>query len=62
MFGRIRHRRDPFWDDGRGARRTNRRVAFEGLVAVALAIVACGLTTAVWLRTLAPLGEVLGLS
>ena len=57
MFGRIRRRHDPFWDDGQGARRTHRRVQFEGLLAIAIAIVACGLTTAVWLRTLAPLGE-----
>ena len=54
MIGRIRRPRDPFWDDGKGARRTQRRLRLEGFVALALAIVACGVTTAVWLRTLAP--------
>ena len=55
MIGRIRRPRDPFWDDGRGARRTQRRLRLEGFVALALAIVACGVTVAMWLRALAPL-------
>lgn len=61
MIGRLRRPRDPFWDDGRGARRTQRRVRVEGLVALALAIVACGVTAAMWLLTLAPLAERIGL-
>ena len=60
MIGRLRPR-DPFWDEGRGARRTQRRLRFEGFLAIAIAIVACGLTVAVWLRTLAPLAGGLGL-
>jgi len=43
-------RRDPFWDDGTGARRRNTRVRVESIVAVILAIAACGLTAAMWLR------------
>ena len=54
-------RRDPFWDDGKGARRTQRRLRFEGFVALAIAIVACGVTAALWLRTLSPLMDALGL-
>ena len=57
MLGRLRHTRDPFWDDGTGARKTQRRLRIEGLLAIAIAIVACGLTVAVWLRTLAPLAD-----
>jgi hypothetical protein len=62
MAGRILGPRDPFWDDGKGARRTHRRLRVEGLIALALAIVATGLTVAVWLRTLAPFMDRLGLS
>ena len=58
---RLRGPRDPFWDDGRGAQRTHRRLRVEGLIAIAIAIVACGLTVALWLRTLAPLADGLGL-
>ena len=54
-------RRDPFWDDGKGARRTQRRLRLEGFVALAIAIVACGVTAALWLRTLSPLMDALGL-
>jgi hypothetical protein len=60
MIGRLRPR-DPFWDDGRGARQTHRRVRVEGIIAMAIAIVACGLTVALWLRTLAPLAAGIGL-
>jgi hypothetical protein len=60
MIGRLRMR-DPFWDDGRGARRSHRRIRIEGFIALSIAIVACGLTVAVWLRTLAPLVGGLGL-
>ena len=45
MIGRLRPR-DPFWDDGTGARRTHRRLRVEGLLALAIAIVACGVTAA----------------
>jgi hypothetical protein len=47
-------RRDPFWDDGRGARRRQLRLRLEGVVALVLAIGACGLTAAMWLRELLP--------
>jgi hypothetical protein len=59
----IRRRaRDPWWgDEGKGAKRTRRRTQTEGLLALALAIVACGLSAAVWLRELAPLAHQLGL-
>jgi hypothetical protein len=43
-------RRDPFWDDGKAARRRNLRVRVEGALALTLAIAACGLTAAMWLR------------
>lgn len=43
-------RRDPYWDDGKGARRRNLRVRIESVVAVSLALAACGLTAAMWLR------------
>ena len=56
MFGRLRMR-DPWWDDGTGARRTHRRVRIESFIALSIAIVACGLTVALWLRTLAPLAS-----
>ena len=61
MTVRFRRSRDPFWDDGKGARRTHRRVQFEGLVAITMAIVACGVTAAVWLRLLAPLASQFGI-
>ena len=61
MIGRLGRPRDPFWDDGKGARRHQRRLRVEGLLALALAIIACGVTAAVWLRTLAPLAAQLGL-
>jgi hypothetical protein len=60
MFGRLRAR-DPWWDDGTGARRTHRRVRIESLIAFSIAIVACGVTAALWLRALAPLASGLGL-
>ena len=53
MIARV-GKRDPFWDDGRGARRRNRRVRFEGALALALAIAACGLTAAMWARQVLP--------
>ena len=47
-------RRDPFWDDGTSARRRNLVQRTEARFAFALAIVACGLTAAMWLRQLLP--------
>ena len=60
MFGRLRTR-DPWWDDGTGARRTHRRVRIESFIAFSIAIVACGVTAALWLHALAPLASGLGL-
>jgi hypothetical protein len=48
-------RRDPFWDDGKGARRRNLVQRTEARLAFALAIVACGLTAAAWLRHVLPM-------
>lgn len=59
MIGHIGRPRDPF--EGRGARRHHLRLRVEGFIALALAIVACGLTAALWLRTLAPFAERFGL-
>ena len=53
MIARV-GKRDPFWDDGKGARRRTRRVRFEGALALALAIAACGLTAAMWARQVLP--------
>jgi hypothetical protein len=51
---------DPF--EGIGAHRTYLRLRVEGVIALGLAIGACGLTAAEWLRTLAPLAHRFGLS
>jgi hypothetical protein len=53
----IRRRaRDPWWgDEGKGAKRTRRRTAVEGALALALAIGACGLVLAAWIRQLVAL-------
>jgi hypothetical protein len=53
MIARL-GRCDPYWDDGKGARRRNVRVRLESMVALALALTACGLTAAMWLRELLP--------
>ena len=53
MIARL-GRRDPCWDDGKGARRRQLRLRVEGLLAIALAIAACGLTAAMWLRQILP--------
>jgi hypothetical protein len=53
MVARI-GKRDPFWDDGKGARRRQLRLRIEGLFALLLAIGACGLTVAMWLRQVGP--------
>jgi hypothetical protein len=48
-------RRDPFWEDGKGARRRNVRLRIETYVALVLAVMACGLTAAMWLREILPM-------
>lgn len=59
MLGRVHLRRDPF--EGTAAYRRRLRHVIEGSLAVALAIVACGLTAAIWIRTLEPWFDRLGL-
>jgi hypothetical protein len=59
MIGRLGSPRDPF--EGQGARRRDLRLRVEGVIAFTLAIAAVGLTAAMWLRVLAPLGGRLGL-
>lgn len=51
---------DPF--EGVGARRRAIRLRIEGLLALGMAIVATGLTVAVWIQFLSPLWRVLDLS
>jgi hypothetical protein len=60
MIGRLGSSHDPF--EGRGARRTQLRLRLEGVMAITLALAACGLTAALWLKTLAPLAGQLGLN
>jgi hypothetical protein len=60
MAGRIARVGDPF--EGRGASRRHLRIKIESLLALGLAIAACGLTAAVWVTLLSPLGKVVGLS
>lgn len=55
MILRRRSQRDPFWDDGQGARQSRAHERLVGALAFAMAVVACGLTAASWLRTLLPL-------
>ena len=51
----FRRSHDPFWDlEGRGAKRHRIRIKIVADFAFALAIVACGMTAAAWLRVLAP--------
>jgi len=59
MIGRLALTHDPF--EGRGAKRRRLRLRIEGLLALGLAIVACGLTAAVWIQALAPVAKALGL-
>jgi hypothetical protein len=59
MIGRLAGSRDPF--EGRGAKRRQLRLRIEGLLALGMAIVACGLTAAVWIQALAPVAKALGL-
>jgi hypothetical protein len=58
----LRRHHDPWWDlEGRGARRSRIRHKIVAEIAFALAVVACGLTAAAWLRALAPAAAQLGL-
>ena len=50
-----RNARDPWWDDGTGARRTRTRKRVTSVTALILAITACGLTAAMVVRTLLPI-------
>ncbi len=59
MAGQLGRFRDPF--EGRGAHRRELRLRVEGILALGLAIMACGLTAAVWVRTLAPVIALYGL-
>jgi len=53
MFGSASLKRDPF--EGTAAYRRRLCLLLVGMVALALAIVACGITTAMWIRALEPL-------
>jgi hypothetical protein len=55
MFGRTNIPSDPF--EGSGAHRKHVRLRIEGVIALSLAIAACGLATALWFRALLPLFE-----
>jgi hypothetical protein len=58
----FRRHHDPWWDlEGRGAKRSRIRHTIVADLAFALAVVACGLTTAAWLQTIAPFVPELGL-
>ena len=59
MIRRLAGAGDPF--EGRGARRRRLRLRIEGLLALGMAIVACGLTAAVWIQALAPVAKAFGL-
>ncbi len=52
----LRRGHDPFWDlEGQGAKKSRRYQRVVSDLAFALAVVACGLTAAAWLRELMPL-------
>ncbi len=52
---------DPFWDlDGKGVKRYRLRQQVVGAIALILAIVACGLSTAAWIREVEPIIKALG--
>jgi hypothetical protein len=58
----FRRAHDPWWDlEGQGAKRSRIRHKIVADIAFALAIVACGITAAAWLLTLAPIVGDLGL-
>ena len=57
MMLRLRSNRDPWWDDGQGARQSRSRRTRIGSAAFAISIIACGLTAAAWVRLVLPLFE-----
>jgi hypothetical protein len=61
MLARLRNRRDPFWDDGVGARERNHRVFVQNIFAFGISVTACGLTLAMWVRSFLPVGGLPGL-
>ena len=52
MIGPLSIQRDPFEGTGAFGRRV--RIKVEGFIALSIAVVACGVTAALWLQTLAP--------
>lgn len=52
MIGRAHMPRDPF--EGSAAHRKRIRLRVEGVIALSLAVAACGITAAMWFRTLLP--------
>jgi hypothetical protein len=55
-MARLFAARDPYWDmDGNGVKRDRKRGRIVGIIALAVAIAAVGLTAAAWLRELVPL-------
>lgn len=59
MIERLGGSGDPF--EGQGARRRQLRLRIEGILALGMAIAACGLTAALWIITLAPVARLYGL-
>ena len=57
MLLRFGKAHDPWWDDGVNARRSHRRTRVVSAIAIVLAIGACGLTLAMWVREIAPVAE-----
>ncbi len=60
MIRRIAAPGDPF--EGVGARRRRLRLRIEGILALGMAILACGLTAALWIATLGPVVGSFGLA
>jgi hypothetical protein len=54
MLRLFSERRDPFWDDGVGARERNHRVWVQSMIAFGISITACGLTLALWIQPFLP--------
>ena len=55
MLRRVRtHGRDPFWDDGVGAKERDRRVWIQSMLAFGISVTACGLTLAMWIQPIVP--------
>jgi hypothetical protein len=57
MQALFRGGRDPYWDDGTGVRRARTKRRVIGGMAFLMAVAACGLTAAMWIRELAPFAE-----